>query len=308
MINPEPIEGRPVIFGEVLYDRFPVGTAVLGGAPFNVAWHLQGFGYDPLFISRIGEDDAGRQVRSTMQKWGMDTIALQTDAQYPTGAVEIRFSGAQHSFDILPDQAYDHIDTQLAGQQINRGAASLIYHGSLILRTEATRRGADDLLTKLQLPVFLDINLRQPWWREEDWPVLFNRARWAKVNDEELTLIAERLGIGGVDLEEIALRFQADHKLELLVVTRGEQGAFAFDQTEHRVTVAPQQNTQIMDTVGAGDAFCSVILLGLIRGWPLEVILQRAQDFASRVCGCRGATSEDAPMYRSFLDTWREAS
>ena len=40
MINP----ARAIIFGEVLFDTFPDGTAVLGGAPFNVAWHLQGFG------------------------------------------------------------------------------------------------------------------------------------------------------------------------------------------------------------------------------------------------------------------------
>ena len=32
----------PVVFGEVLFDCFPDGSAVLGGAPFNVAWHLHG--------------------------------------------------------------------------------------------------------------------------------------------------------------------------------------------------------------------------------------------------------------------------
>ena len=45
---------RPVIFGEVLFDRFPDGSVVLGGAPFNVAWHLQAFGRAPLFISTGG--------------------------------------------------------------------------------------------------------------------------------------------------------------------------------------------------------------------------------------------------------------
>ncbi len=53
---------RPVIFGEVLYDCFPDGQAVLGGAPFNVAWHLQGFGRAPLFISRVGDDPLGHHV------------------------------------------------------------------------------------------------------------------------------------------------------------------------------------------------------------------------------------------------------
>ena len=34
---------RPVVFGEVLFDCFPDGSRVLGGAPFNVAWHCQAF-------------------------------------------------------------------------------------------------------------------------------------------------------------------------------------------------------------------------------------------------------------------------
>ena len=53
---------RPIIFGEVLYDCFPDGQAVLGGAPFNVAWHLQGFGLNPLFISRVGDDPLGHLI------------------------------------------------------------------------------------------------------------------------------------------------------------------------------------------------------------------------------------------------------
>ena len=35
------------LFGEVLIDQFPEGQRILGGAPFNVAWHLQAFGQKP---------------------------------------------------------------------------------------------------------------------------------------------------------------------------------------------------------------------------------------------------------------------
>jgi fructokinase len=54
----------PLVFGEVLFDCFPDGTEVLGGAPFNVAWHLQGFGLSPLLVSRVGNDARGQQIRS----------------------------------------------------------------------------------------------------------------------------------------------------------------------------------------------------------------------------------------------------
>ncbi|MEN8132411.1 MAG: PfkB family carbohydrate kinase, partial [Pseudomonadota bacterium] len=67
---------RLIVFGEVLFDQFPDGTVVLGGAPFNVAWHLQALGYAPLLISRVGNDGLGAQIRSKMQDWGMDLNAL----------------------------------------------------------------------------------------------------------------------------------------------------------------------------------------------------------------------------------------
>ena len=51
------------IFGEVLFDVFPDGHQVLGGAPFNVAWHLQAFGQSPFFISRVGNDPQGKEIR-----------------------------------------------------------------------------------------------------------------------------------------------------------------------------------------------------------------------------------------------------
>ena len=57
---------RPCIFGEVLYDHFPDGSRVLGGAPFNVAWHLQAFGLAPRFISRVGDDAEGRKLRELL--------------------------------------------------------------------------------------------------------------------------------------------------------------------------------------------------------------------------------------------------
>lgn len=308
MITSKRIAGRPIIFGEVLYDRFPDGTAVLGGAPFNVAWHLQGFGHAPLFVSRVGDDEAGLKVRRTMQDWGMDAVGLQVDTRHPTGAVEISFSESQHSFDILPDQAYDRIDTDFTWQMIKALEASLIYHGSLIIRTETNKSSLDYLLEKLQSPVFVDINLREPWWREEDLPSLLRRARWVKVNVEELSIIVDRLGIGGDGLEDSAQRLLTTYPLDLLIITQGAQGALALDRSGSRVTVEPERNIKIVDTVGAGDAFSSVIILGLLRDWPLQVTMRRAQDFASRICSQRGATSQDSKMYQTLVSAWSEES
>ena len=79
------MKGRVHVFGEVLFDHFPDGSKVLGGAPFNVAWHLQAFGLSPRFISRVGDDEDGEQIKSAMQAWGMSLSGLQTDRKLPTG-------------------------------------------------------------------------------------------------------------------------------------------------------------------------------------------------------------------------------
>jgi fructokinase len=97
------------IFGEVLFDHFPDGHEILGGAPFNVAWHLKAFGQNPQSISRVGNDAEGDLVRSNMQNWGMATDFLQTDPSHPTGQVQISIENGDPTCRIVEDQAYDHI-------------------------------------------------------------------------------------------------------------------------------------------------------------------------------------------------------
>jgi len=298
------LKRHPVIFGEVLFDHFPDGSAVLGGAPFNVAWHLQGFGQAPLFISRVGDDESGHRVKRAMQDWGLDTSGIQTDTQHPTGTVEIKFEGAQHSFHILPNQAYDHIDAGLTQKAIGATVPALLYHGTLIARTQVVRQVLEDLVTVTKTPVFVDINLRDPWWHEDDLTQLLDRARWVKVNDEELGLVAKRLGLRTKSIENAARSIQANYQLDSLIVTLGERGAMALDSSRDLVRVEPDQEIEVVDTVGAGDAFASVVLLGLLEGWTTSLTLKRAQRFASRICAQRGATSTDAEMYHELMRRW----
>jgi len=298
------LKGRPIILGEVLFDQFLDGESVLGGAPFNVAWHLKGFGADPLFISRVGKDDPGEKVRKAMQDWGMDRAGLQQDDRYPTGTVRITLDAGQPTFDILPDQAYDHMDAMTGAISAAVSEGGLLYHGSLILRTEAMRDRLEALLatatsTQGRLPIFVDINLRAPWWNESDIPAILRRARWAKVNEDELAIIAKPLDCRTDDFTEMARRVRAICELHLLIVTLGAQGAVAFDALGGVFPVSPDDPDQaIVDTVGAGDAFSTVVIMGLLHGWSLPTMMQRAQRFAGRVCQLRGATTTDVDFYR----------
>ena len=89
------MNGRPILFGEVLFDRFPDGSVVLGGAPFNVAWNLQALGLSPLLISRIGDDDLGDRILAAMESRGMAIDGIQRDRRHPTGTVEVSLQDGQ---------------------------------------------------------------------------------------------------------------------------------------------------------------------------------------------------------------------
>jgi fructokinase len=147
---------------------------------------------------------------------------------------------------------------------------------------------------------FIDVNLRTPWWNREEVIAQLADVRWTKLNHHELKLLAPE----AVDTEEAIEQFMRRYAPELLIVTRGEAGALAVSGTGERAHAAPDRRLAVVDTVGAGDAFASVVLLGILRRWPLPVVLERAQSFASAIVGQRGATVGDMGFYRPFLEQW----
>jgi len=290
----------PVIFGEVLFDHFPDGSVVLGGAPFNVAWHLQAFRQTPLFVSRIGDDALGRTIRTAMLEWGMQTQGLQMDSAHPTGTVEVRIERGEPSYDIVAERAYDYIDRSML-PPVEK--ATVLYHGSLGVRNSASADALAALKEQQSAPVFLDVNLRPPWWQSDSVLALLRGADWVKLNEDELV----RLIPGEQDTERRVAALFETSGVDRLFLTRGSRGALAYTRSGERAEIVPQGAVEVVDTVGAGDAFASVLLLGLTQAWPLEQILSRAQCFASAVVGQRGATVQDPGFYQGFIEDWRLA-
>jgi fructokinase len=286
---------RLCVFGEVLFDHFADGTRVLGGAPFNVAWHLQAFGQAPHFISRVGNDPDGEDIRVAMTGWGMDTSGLQTDPVHPTGRVDIRFLDDEPVYDIVRPCAYDAIEHEAKSSD-----CGLLYHGSLGLREPRSRQTLRHLLAGHPGTVFVDVNLRPPWWQREQVVEMLSTADWVKLNTDELA----RLSPPDLSGTPLATDFLDRHKLTGLLLTHGAGGAELFTAAGDHLKVRPDADTEVVDTVGAGDAFASVTILGLANAWPLDLTLRRAQTFASRIVGNRGATVSHADFYQPFLTEW----
>jgi fructokinase len=289
------MSNRLCIFGEVLFDHFPDGKSVLGGAPFNVAWHLQAFGQSPNFISRVGDDAEGQTVRAAMQHWGMDTSSLQTDKIHPTGKVTVEFVDGEPNYDIVRPCAYDAIEAQL---QISDCA--LLYHGSLALRETASRQALKQLMACRPKTVFIDVNLRAPWYQLQQVSDMLHTANWVKLNSDELNLLYP----ASKSKLPRAVDFLSEYGLSGLVVTHGAAGAELITDNGEHFTVKPEKDIEVVDTVGAGDAFASVIILGLNKNWPLDTTLQRAQLFASKLVANRGATVSDTAFYQHFINQW----
>jgi fructokinase len=291
-------ERHLVIFGEILFDCFDDGSKILGGAPLNVAWNLKALGVHPLLVSRIGNDEMGAQILDAMNSWGLSTDGIQIDENYPTGKVAVHIKNNEPYFDIVDSVAYDYIDENSLPYMPLTG---IVYHGSLALRNETSRRALANLLTQMDAQIFIDINLRSPWWKRDFIQQLCCSASWLKLNQHELEVLTS----SDNDQQRITQLFASADNIKELILTQGEQGAMAITPEGELNKVEPQMNKHFIDAVGAGDAFSSIILLGKYLSWPTELTMNRAQEFAGSVVGLRGATTTDQQFYQNFLEQWQ---
>jgi fructokinase len=303
-----------VVFGEALVDDFGA-EQVVGGAPFNVARHLAAFMTPQLMLTRIGEDRNGAIVRSEFERFAMSPAGLQVDAMEETGRVVVERTPGGHRFSILPNQAYDYIDTQGALAAVAAVDAGLVYFGTLAQRAERSRTALFAVLESLAAPRFLDLNLRGSQVDERCVFHSLQAANIVKVNEEELqSLFQWYFQIKPLDppltAEEVRASCRAllqMFSLDALIVTLGHRGSVYFGSGDeepivHRDNPAPPF---VIDTVGAGDAFSAIFLLGRIRGWPLDVTLARANAFAGAICAIPGAIPGDMGFYDKWMMGWR---
>ncbi|MFO8155838.1 MAG: PfkB family carbohydrate kinase [Pseudomonadota bacterium] len=292
----------PVLFGEVLFDEFtgPDGEvqSVLGGAPFNVAWHLAGFGIEPLLISRVGDDALGERVRNAMAEHGLPLDGLQLDPLHPTGRVAVTLEAGEPSYDIVADVAFDHIDPDGLEAAVAGREPAALYHGTLAARSDTSRRALRALRHRLSAPIFIDVNLRAPWWEATVVKELLQGSHWVKLNGDEQVILGEQFRSPGVGA------FRERLGAEALILTHGEGGAEWVDDSAP-IRVHPRPVRDFRDAVGAGDALAAVFMLGRIRGWTARESLERGVEFAAAICGRQGALVEDPAFYDAFNEKWK---
>ena len=292
-----------ISIGEVLWDI--VGQEEhLGGATFNFSAHLSRLGHQVSFVSAVGDDELGHRVIDSMSRLGMTTDYLQIDNDHPTGTVSVALaSDGQPKYVLHRPAAYDF--PRLTAAQFEKlfsRPVDWIYFGTLHQIYPQTRQLTEDLLTHASgARRFYDVNLRSDAFSPELLKLLMSRATMVKLNHEEVDAIDRMFGSRHDSLEEFCRTYAELYKWMGVCVTRGSLGCTVLMGGQY--IEAPGYPVQVVDTVGAGDAFAAAFLHGLGNGWPTPKIADFANRVGALVASRRGAIPDWTISEANALET-----
>jgi fructokinase len=291
--------------GEVLWDVLLTGPQ-LGGAPANFAYHAHALGAQVNVITRVGNDDNGREIIRRFQKMGLPDGTVQTDEAAPTGTAKVTLSGnGLAHFTIQENAAWDSIATTPEALVVAREAHAICF-GSLAQRYEPSRKTIQQLVAATPadaLRVF-DINLRQQFYSRDVIEQSLHLANVLKLNDDELPILEAMFNLSGPTDDHFPHKIEP-HKIEprierlartfnlrLVALTRGASGSLLYQVSgeEQRWSDCASRPVNVVDTVGAGDSFTAALVLGLLRKMDLNEINTIANEVARYVCSQPGAT------------------
>ena len=289
--------------GESLFDILPDGQ-VLGGAPLNVAVQahqasqpIDGRG---VVVSRVGQDELGEQLLAELRQRGMSIDYVQTDPDRATGKVyvDIPFAGGEPSYDIVKSVAWDWLQYDPDIQSLAQRCEGVCF-GSLAQREAETRNTIYRFLTDARRAVRLfDVNLRQDFWTPQIIERSCEYANAIKLNAAELPVVADALRVDRPDdidsdetVDQVARAVLRKSKVQIIALTRGARGTVVYvgdDKVEgESFSYEPVENA---DAVGAGDACCAGLLIGLVRRWPMDRTVSLANAMGAYVASQHGAT------------------
>jgi fructokinase len=280
-----------LVWGEVLWDRFPTGR-LLGGAPANVAWHLAMLGTPVALASRVGDDEDGREACRRLAARGVAIGLVQRDGARATGEVAVRLAAGEPRYRLVPGRAWEAIEATAAARAAAARAPALVF-GTLAQRTARGRAAWREVVAACG-PATLrvcDPNLRPGHFDGDAVAAALEVADVVKLGEPEQAAIERQLGRADLVDWLLGVRRPA---ARLVAVTRGPAGSTLCTATA-RLEVAATPAAPGGDHVGCGDAYVAVLTRGLIEGWPLVEVGAAASRWAAAVAGVRGATPDLDP-------------
>lgn len=278
---------KPIVIGvgEFLWDILPSGKKA-GGAPVNFAYHASQNGVEGWAVSAVGDDEPGHELTAAARTHGINLAVAKVG--YPTGTVPVTLVNGQPSYEIREGVAWDHIP--LTDEVVKlAGRAKALSFGSLAQRhpdSRATTRALVKACPEDALIVY-DINLRQHYWSKELIEDSLKMADVFKINDEELAVVKSMSGLDSMNDDDACRTLMERWGLEMLVLTGGDR----FSSIYHSggVSTIPTPRVDVVDAVGAGDAFSGSLIASLLTGKTICEAHQAAVETAAYVCTQTGA-------------------
>jgi 2-dehydro-3-deoxygluconokinase len=237
-----------------------------GGAESNVAGHVVHCGRGARWYSRLGRDALGSRVYRILEQRGIDVSGVHWDDDSPTGLYVKEPGGAVRYY--RSGSAASKLSPQDAGKIVLDDAAVVHLSGITPALSPSAARAIETVWERAHLrgiPVSFDVNHRPNLWSAE---------RAAPV----LRSLANRADIVFVGLDEAARLWGTTTPRDVrtllptaasLVVKDGAVGATVFDGDDE--IFVPTPPVDVIEEVGAGDAFAGAFLASLMQGKDLRL-------------------------------------
>lgn len=285
---------KVLVFGEILWDIID-GVPHLGGAPLNFATHIRKCGGESDIISCLGFDELGEMALERVQELGFDSTLIQRSKK-KTGTVPVTIHNGQPEYEILQDVAFDHIRSKDL-DKTKIVSYDSFYFGSLIQRNDVSANTLKFVLENNSFrEVFYDVNLRKDCFTQGIIEDSLEHCTILKVNDDEVEEIS-RLIFGEEKGLELFSRLITNRyaKIKIIIITAGSAGAYIYHK--RALKRIPTNQIQVMDTVGAGDAFSAAFITSYFKtDDPI-----RSAEIANSVGGYVASQSGAIPDYSDAL-------
>jgi fructokinase len=281
--------------GELLWDLLPAGDR-LGGAPANFAVMAARLGNRGVIASRLGADMRGERARHLLRTYPVDLNSLQLDAEQPTGTVSVEVFNGEPCYVIHAPAAWDFLEWTPAWHTLATKTDAVCF-GTLAQREPRSREAIRRFLgaTRPECVRVFDVNLRAPFFSARTIGETLPLATVFKLNQDEVPIVIEML-IGNADgiverteaaLLRAARSLLARYPLQLVAITMGAEGSLLVThEASHRHWGVA---AQVVDTVGAGDAFTAALVDAYLHGATLAEMNEAGNRWGAWVASMPGA-------------------
>jgi len=279
-----------------------LGPPSIWEAPLNFAAHARKLGHEVFLVSAVGDDERGRRALAAVRQLGVACDFIQIVPDQPTGTAEVELDpSGRPMFRIVRPAAYDwlHLTPELRGR-IAQLQPDWIYFGTLFHTSEHALAATLALLQGTpSAQRFYDVNLREGNWNLTAVEQLATQANAIKLSDSEAEFLDASLAHEGeqASIRHFCERWCDQFKCRTICVTLGERGCVIYH--DRVFTAAPAVKVEVVDTIGAGDAFAAAFVHGLGEGWGME----RCATFANAVAALKASRHGAIPEW-SVAEVW----